>query len=143
MDRFSEELTVPGPRLPLTKDPELFRRAADLGSELIWRHTYGERFAGPGRRRGSVPPGSTRCLRPVGETTDAYPEGFEYNETTETLLVGAGRFAPVSREVWEFLVSGFAVVRSWLGYRMRDGAGRKSSPLGLHKTGTLDRSIHA
>ena len=129
VDRFSEELTVPGPRLPLTKDPALFRRAVDIGSELIWRHTYGERFAAADRRRGSVPPGSARCERPVGETPDAYPEGFEYNENTQTLLVGAGRFAPVSREVWQFSVSGFSVVRAWLGYRMRDGAGRKSSPL--------------
>ena len=44
-------------------------------------------------------------------------------------MVGAGRFAPVQPEVWEFSVSGFQVVRSWLSYRMRDGAGRKSSPL--------------
>ena len=129
VDRFSEELTVPGPRVPLTKDPALFRRAADLGADLIRLHTYGQRFAGPDRGRGSAPSGSARCERPVGETPDAYPEGFDYNENTQTLLVGAGRFAPVSREVWKFSVSGFAVVRSWLGYRMRDGAGRKSSPL--------------
>ena len=32
-------------------------------------------------------------------------------------------------EVWDLTVSGLQVVRSWLGYRMRDGAGRKSSPL--------------
>ena len=129
VDRFSEELTVPGPRLPLTKDPELFRQAAELGSELIWLHTYSQRFNGPGRNHGSVQQGSARCERPVGETPDAYPEGFEYNENTQTLLVGAGRFTPISREVWDFSVSGFPVVRSWLGYRMRDGSGRRSSPL--------------
>ena len=129
VDRFSEELTVPGPRLPLTKAPVLFQSAADLGSELIWLHTYGERFTDADRGRGNVPPGSARCVQQVGETPDAYPERFDYNETTETLWVGAGRFAPVSREVWEFSVSGFSVVRSWLGYRMRDGSGRRSSPL--------------
>ena len=32
-------------------------------------------------------------------------------------------------EVWEFSVSGFQVVKSWLGYRMREGTGRRSSPL--------------
>ena len=31
--------------------------------------------------------------------------------------------------VWEFSVSAFQVVKSWLGYRMREGAGRRSSPL--------------
>ncbi len=31
--------------------------------------------------------------------------------------------------VWSLSVSGLQVVRSWLSYRMRSGAGRKSSPL--------------
>ena len=44
-------------------------------------------------------------------------------------MVGAGRFSPVRRQVWEFSVSGFKVVQSWLAYRMRGGAGRRSSPL--------------
>ena len=129
VERFSEELTVPGPRVPLTKDPELFRRAAALGWELIWRHTYGERFAGADRGQGNVPPGSARCVRPIGETPEAYPERFDYDAVRQTLRVGKGEFAPVSPEVWEFSVSGFRVVHKWLAYRMRDGAGRKSSPL--------------
>jgi hypothetical protein len=37
--------------------------------------------------------------------------------------------APVWQEVWEFSVSGFEVVKSWLAYRMKKGAGKKSSPL--------------
>ncbi len=127
--RFSEELTVPGPRLPLTKDPGLFQRAVDLGSDLIWRHTYCQRFTGPGRGYGTVPQGTARCEKSVGEALEDYPKGFEYHETTRTLLVGAGRFAPVHPRVWEFSVSGFKVVQSWLSYRMRDGAGRRSSPL--------------
>ena len=98
-----------------------------MGSELIRLHTYGERFADQGS--GHVPSGSARCVRPIGETPDAYPERFDYNEIRQTLWVGAGQFAPVRPEVWQFSVSGFQVVRSWLAYRMRDGAGRKSSPL--------------
>jgi hypothetical protein len=31
--------------------------------------------------------------------------------------------------VWNFSISGFEVVKSWLAYRMRDRSGRKSSPL--------------
>ncbi|MCY3782619.1 MAG: DNA methyltransferase [Chloroflexi bacterium] len=129
VDRFSEELTVPGPRLPLTKDPELFQRAATLGAELIWRHTYCQRFTGPGRGYGTVPQGTARCENPVGESLDDYPRGFEYHATTQTLMVGPGRFEPVHPRVWEFSVSGFRVVRSWLRYRMRQGAGHQSSPL--------------
>jgi len=43
--------------------------------------------------------------------------------------VGEGRFGPVALEVWEFEVSGLKVVQSWLGYRMKKRAGKKSSPL--------------
>ena len=32
-------------------------------------------------------------------------------------------------DVWGFSVSGFQVVKSWLGYRMREGTGRRSSSL--------------
>jgi hypothetical protein len=45
------------------------------------------------------------------------------------LKVGGGAFAPVAREVFEFEVSGLKVVQSWLRYRMKKGAGKKSSPL--------------
>jgi hypothetical protein len=45
------------------------------------------------------------------------------------LHVGAGAFAPVAPEVYEFEVSGLKVVQSWLGYRMKKPKGRKSSPL--------------
>ena len=38
-------------------------------------------------------------------------------------------FAPVAPDVCGFEVSGLKVVPSWLGYRMKRGAGRKSSPL--------------
>lgn len=141
VDRFGEELIVPGPRLPLTKDPALFLRAATLGAKLIQLHTYGERFADHGLGDGlspagaglvparNVQPGSAKCVHPVGESPDAYPDRFEYIETTKTLVVGAGRFEPVHPQVWEFSVSGFRVVRSWLRYRMRQGAGHQSSPL--------------
>ena len=45
------------------------------------------------------------------------------------LRVGAGEFGPVPRAVWEFSVSGYEVVNGWLGFRMRERSGRKSSPL--------------
>ena len=131
MERFSEELTIPGPRIPLTKDSALFRQGAGQGAgqgaDLIRLHTYGERFAEAGNR--AALQGFARCTRSVGETAETYPEDFEYDESRQTLRVGGGDFGPVRPEVWKFSVSGFQVVKSWLGYRMRDGAGRRSSPL--------------
>ncbi|CAN5843558.1 DNA methyltransferase [soil metagenome] len=127
-ESFSEELAIPGPRLPITKSAELFRRGAGLGRALIQLHTYGERFAPPGGKSG-VPQGRARYEKPIPETPEGYPEDFAYDEDTETLRVGAGEFRPVSQEVWEYQVSGLRVVRSWLGYRMKEPAGRSSSPL--------------
>ena len=58
-----------------------------------------------------------------------YPNAFSYDATASILTVGNARFGPVSREVWEFEVSGLRGLRSWLGYRMADRKGKKSSPL--------------
>jgi len=75
------------------------------------------------------PNGEARCVKAVPGDRAGYPESFEYNDATRILNVGGGRFAPVSREVFEFEVSGLKVVQSWLRYRMKKGAGKKSSPL--------------
>ena len=126
-ERFSDELSIPGPRLPLTKDGELFRRGIGLGRRLIALHTYGERFgdALPGGRLG----GMAKSRVGVPQTEEGYPERFEYNEATRELHVGEGRFGPVEPAVWAYEVSGLRVVRSWLGYRMKERAGRASSTL--------------
>lgn len=126
VERFWEELELPPPHLPITKERGLFRRVAEHGRRLIYLHTYGARFAGEGDD-GSVPQGSTRCEVAVSQTV--YPNSFSYDEQTLTLHVGDGEFRPVSREVYEYSVSGLQVVKSWLGYRMKDRKGRKSSPL--------------
>jgi len=126
--RFSKELETREIRVPLTKDAKLFEKAADAGRYLIWLHTYGERFHGKDRPKGKVPRGKARCVKAVPETPDEYPEKYEYDPSTKTLHVGSGEFKPVEKEVFEFEVSGLKVVESWLGYRMRHGKGRKSSP---------------
>lgn len=65
----------------------------------------------------------------VPDTPANYPETFSYNEATQTLSVGSGEFAPVSLAMLDFEVSGRKVLLAWLKYRMKSGAGKKSSPL--------------
>ncbi len=128
--RFAEELTNRDVRVPLTKDARLFAEVAEFGKALIWLHTYGERFDNTtDRLRGKIPAGTAKCLKAVSDTADKYPNEYQYNDTTGTIIVGDGEFGPVSKAVWDFEVSGFKVVQSWLGYRMRDRKGKKSSPL--------------
>ena len=127
--RFFEELEIPGPRVPITTDATLFERAAGLGRRLIWLHTYGERLVPPGGRARRIPQGAARYEKPIRATEASFPTSHSYDETTRELRVGEGVFAPVSPEVRAFSVSGLDVVGSWLDYRMKDGAGRRSSPL--------------
>ena len=125
VERFWDELEQPPPRLPITKDADLFRRVADLGERLLNLHTYGERFRGPGR--GDTPHGEARCTKEVPPVP--LPSGHSYDAGTRTLHVGDGEFAPVSPEVYGYSVSGFQVVRSWLDRRKLKRSGRSSSPL--------------
>jgi len=127
--RFTEDLATSAPRIPISTDADLFHQGVELGRRLIWLHTYGARFVAEGERPDTVPAGRARAVRPVPVTSEGYPNDFHWDEATETLHVGEGTFAPVSRAVWEFEVSGLRPVRSWLGYRKREPAGRRSSPL--------------
>jgi len=127
--RFQKELETRELRVPITKDPALFVGVRDAGARLLWLHTYGERFVPEGKRRGEVPRGAAQCTKAVPGHADDYPESFDCNDATRTLHVGDGEFAPVAPEVFEFEVSGLKVVQSWLKYRMKKGAGKKSSPL--------------
>lgn len=122
--RFAFELgESAGPaRVPLTVDAELFEEVASLGQKLLHLHTWGERFDDDT----PFPEPHAAELTPV---SGPYPEKYRWDEASSTLTVGNGSFGPVSREVWEFEVSGLKVLQSWLGYRMKAGKGKKSSPL--------------
>ena len=126
---FANELETCELRVPITKDVALFDQICKAGARLLWLHTYGARFVPTEQTQGHVPLGVARGLKAVSSDIEGYPEDFAYSDTTQTLRVGEGEFAPVAPEVYEFEVSGLKVVQSWLKYRMKKGAGRKSSPL--------------
>ena len=142
--RFSVELDTRELRIPVTRDGALFEEVRGRGARLLWLHTWGERFVseepahgphprGPRRHgprpRGRIPSGAARCTKAVPGDVEGCPTAFRYDGAARTLHVGEGEYAPVAPEVYGFEVSGLKVVQSWLRYRMRDGAGRASSPL--------------
>ncbi len=130
--RFTDELTTPGVRVPLTADPTLWRRAVELGRVVGWASTYGERFVDPAANR---PPGDVRF--PVGDgrrvtsthAVQGMPETMGWSPETGVLHVGTGEFGPVPEAVWRYDVGGMNVVAKWFGYRKTNPAGRRSSPL--------------
>ncbi|MEV4142494.1 type ISP restriction/modification enzyme [Amycolatopsis sp. NPDC049691] len=131
--RFAADLKTPGIRVPLTRRPELWMEAVRIGREIVWLHTYGQRFvdASAGRRPGSPKMRAARPVVRVGipDTEDGMPERIGYDETTRTLHVGDGRVSPVSPSVWNYRVAGMLVVKHWFGYRKKSPSGNRKSPL--------------
>ena len=135
----------PGLRVPLTADKALFAKAAKLGREIVWLHTFGERFADP-KANPPRPAGEPRL--PVGERpsipagsaipgdAEGFPDTIDYDATERQLRVGAGRIDHVPPEVWAYEVSGKQVLRQWFSYRKKNrdrpmiGDRRPPSPLG-------------
>ena len=126
--RFWNELETPGPRVPMTKDGAIFADAVKLGRKLIWLHTYAARFQ-DATQGDEVPNGKATTIKGVSSAPANYPAEYAYDPAKGEITVGDGRFGPVAPEVWDFEVSGLKVVQSWLGYRMKKRAGKKSSPL--------------
>jgi hypothetical protein len=112
VQRFEDELRTPGPRIPLTLDGALFRRACGLGLEMLAVHTYRQ-----------VAVGEARCFEPVG---DRYPAEYVYQPQRDELRLGNGRFGPLRGQIWGYGVSGYRVIDGWLRHRVRR---RGKSPL--------------
>lgn len=131
-EKYSDFLLNSMPRIPFTANAALFREVVALGRDLLWWATFGERcqpLDAKGKPVKVLPAGTTKNTKPVPATTEGYPEDYSYEPETLTLTVGEGLFAPVSKEVWDFQVSGLKVVQSWLAYRMKKRKGKASSEL--------------
>jgi Type ISP C-terminal specificity domain/N-6 DNA Methylase len=132
--RFAEELKTPGIRVPLAADPQLWAEAASLGRQVLWLHTFGRRITDPAQERSFGAPKVPRDRRPrvlvtIPDTRDDMPDAISYDDATRTLHVGDGQIGPVSPEAWAYETSGMKIIRKWFGYRKKDPAGRRSSPL--------------
>lgn len=87
--RFHTELETRELRVPLTADLALFERAIALGRELLFLHSFGERFA-DGQQR---PQTHVKCLKPV--PGGRMPDSFEYDASRQVISVDSGEFGPV------------------------------------------------
>ncbi len=133
--RFAPDLVTPGPRVPLTADASLWKRAVELGKGLIWLQTFGERLQDPGSGRGrDLPNVPAVAWTPTPREMPGSASSIRYDSSTHVLEVGRGRVTGVLPEVWGFAVSGMPVVRKWFGYRCARRAGRggkSNNPLDL------------
>lgn len=124
-ERFAVALETPGPRVPLTGDPELFARMADLGEELLWLQTFGSRFRSS--RRQELPRSARIAWTTKVSRLPADLSEVHHDSDRSELHVADGVLTGVGRDVWEFQVSGMQVIKKWLGYRTARASGRAGS----------------
>ena len=132
--RFSEELTAPGIRVPLTASAQLWAKGVYLGQTVLWLHTYGERCTDAANGRPPGPPKLPRGSRPqvlatIPDADGHMPRKLSYDAGTGTLHVGEGAIGPVPQQVWDYEVSGMRVVRRWFDYRKETPRVQRCSPL--------------
>src|SRR5438270_2890724 len=105
-EKFKSDLVRPGLRVPVTADRKLFDKAATLGRQVIWLHTFGERF-NEGRDPG-VPklPKSERPSIPkdgaIPSTPEGFPDTIDYDAAKRRLKIGTGYIENVPREAWAY-----------------------------------------
>ena len=109
--------------MPLTANAKLFKEAAKLGREVIWLHTFGERFAegrpaGPPRVALNSPTVPKNGAIP--STPEGFPDSLDYDAAARRLKIGTGHIDNVAPEVWAYEVSGKNVLRQWFSYRKRN-----------------------
>lgn len=139
--RFRANLKQPGLRIPITADHALFDETVAVGREVIWLHTFGERFADgrpPGAPRVTDSPEPTIPKDGVLPTTlAAMPHDLHYDAAQRRLIIGTGYIDNVSQAVWDYEVSGKRVLSQWWSYRRENrskppmGDKRPPSPLSL------------
>lgn len=142
-EKFKSDLVRPGLRVPVTADKKLFARTAEIGREVIWLHTLGERFADPTQARPAGQPKLPEAERPkvlaghpIPDSSQGFPDTMDYDPASQELKIGSGAIAPIPPEVWAYEVSGKPVLKQWFSYRRKNrekpqiGDRRPPSPLG-------------
>ena len=143
---FDEPLQQAGIRVPLTADPELWERAVQLGKQIVWLHTYGERGEPlPGMERlHQLPEGADYALPTptvdMGRTMPEKKPSFSpdpVNSLSEeqnspvmgTVSFGQARCENVEKRVFDYTVGGNQVLGLWAKYRLKKPVVRRSSSL--------------
>lgn len=126
-EKFQDDLKQPGLRIPITADAELFQKVAEMGRQVIWLQTYGERFVDKAANRPAGPPRLPKAQRPtfpksggISPKPEEFPEELSFDGSKNRLIVGTGYIENVTIEMWDYEVSGMNVLNQWFSYRKKD-----------------------
>ena len=144
---FSKSLETSRMRVPLTADPALWERAVQLGKQVVWLHTYGERGEPlPGMERLHQLPDGADYTLPVptvdmGRNMPTEQPSFLPNSVTDdlaekqstpamgTVSFGQARCENVEKRVFDYTIGGKQVLNLWSKYRIKVPKGTQNSPL--------------
>lgn len=144
---FDEPLQQAGIRVPLTADPALWERAVQLGKQVVWLHTYGERGEPlPGMKYLHQLPKDADYALPtptvdMGKTMPEKKPSFspdtvtgslseeENISVTGTVSFGQARCENVEKRVFDYTIGGNQVLGLWAKYRLKKPVVRRSSSL--------------
>jgi Type ISP C-terminal specificity domain len=138
---FATDLTVPGLRVPLTSNPQVFKDTVAAGKQVLWLHSYGQRFYNPAdnrpRRAPRMPHGRAPLVLggyPIPGDESHMPDVLKYDPDKQELIVGSGRISNVTSRMYEYDLSGVNVLNKWFSYRRKNRerpviGDRRSSPL--------------
>lgn len=95
---FEDELTTPGVCMPITKDPQLWQRAVELGREVVWLHTYAESFVdnAAGREQGNVKANWPSGKRPLSLRPSRRCRSSFSTARSNTRSISRPRMAPIT-----------------------------------------------
>jgi predicted helicase len=102
--RFARELARSFPRVPFPRDYGLFQEGAALGQRLVNWHSFQERYPGDG----SIT---------IQGTGTAMEKCIYYAQTRRLAVAAETYAAPVSPDAWDYMVSGYEVLRQWVKRR--------------------------
>ena len=106
-----EFLKIDFPRVPFTKDYEIFKEIGNLGGRLVNLHLLksGELSSPNARFQGE---GNNRIAK-------AKRVGRNYKPKEKRVYINKDKqyFEGIEPEVWEYMIGGYQVLDSWLKYR--------------------------
>jgi len=105
-EKYAEFLRLDFPRIPFTKDPELFQRMTELGKRLVDLHLL---------RSAELDPPIARFQGDGDGKVQTGKKGLRYEPKTERVYVNEGQyFEGIPPEVWEYPIGGYQVCHKWL-----------------------------
>jgi len=101
-EKYAEFLKIDFPRVPFTKNYELFKKIGSLGEELISLHLLK----------------SNKLNNPVskfeGEGNNLV-KYVKYDENRKSVFINENQcFSDIEKDVWEYMIGGYQVLYKWL-----------------------------